>query len=145
MLNQRFICTNVIHLLVHSQDLVQGQGHAERKTGQRKQKEDHIVIHNVQTLDTDSSKDRYTHRHRNPRKHLKVFYGKTNWLYFKKKFDSYRKVMRWSEEESKDYLMWSLEGKALDFLTVTKINLEKIFFQKNYEKASDQIWRERVD
>ena len=33
---------------------------------------------------------------------LKVlrFDGKTNWLSFKKKFDSYRKVMRWSEEES---------------------------------------------
>lgn len=33
--------------------------------------------------------------------------------------------MKWSEAESKDYLMWSLEGKALDFLTITKTDLRK--------------------
>ena len=27
--------------------------------------------------------------------------------------------MKWSETESKDYLMWSLKGKALDFSTIT--------------------------
>ena len=82
--------------------------------------------------DTDSSVDRSTPRHGNPRKHPKAlrFDGKSNWLSFKKKFDSYRKVMRWSEKESKDYLMWSLEGKALDFLTITKIDLEKYSFRK---------------
>ena len=37
--------------------------------------------------------------------------------------------MKWTEEESKDYLMWSLEGKALDFLTITKIDLEKYSFR----------------
>ena len=81
--------------------------------------------------DTDSSVDRCS-RHGNPRKHPKAlrFDGKTNWLSFKKKFDSYRKVMRWSEKESKDYLMWSLEGKALDFLMITKIDLEKYSFRK---------------
>ena len=81
--------------------------------------------------DTDSSVDRCL-RHGNPRKHPKAlrFDGKTNWLSFKKKFDSYRKVMRWSEEESKDYLMWSLEGKALDFLTITKVDLEKYSFRR---------------
>ena len=81
--------------------------------------------------DTDSSVDRCS-GHGNPRKHPKAlrFDGKTNWLSFKKKFDSYRKVMRWSEEESKDYLMWSLEGKALDFLTITKIDLEKCSFRR---------------
>ena len=81
--------------------------------------------------DTDSSVDRCS-RHGNPRKHPKAlrFDGKTNWLSFKKKFDSYRKVMRWSEEESKDYLIWSLEGKALDFLTITKTDLEKDSFRK---------------
>ena len=42
--------------------------------------------------------------------------------------------MRWSEEESKDYLMWSLEGKALDFLTITKIDLEKYSFRKIMKK-----------
>ena len=81
--------------------------------------------------DTDSLVDRCS-RHGNPRKHPKAlrFDGKTNWLSFKGKFDSYRKVMKWTEEESKDYLMWSLEGKALDFLTITKIDLEKYSFRK---------------
>ena len=52
MLNQRSISTSVSHRLVqnHSQDLVQGQGHKEQRQGQRKQKEDHIVIHHMQTL-----------------------------------------------------------------------------------------------
>ena len=90
--------------------------------------------------DTDSSVDRCL-RHGNPRKHPKAlsFDGKTNWLSFKKKFDSYRKVMRWSEEESKDYLMWSLEGKALDFLTITKIDLEKYSFRKIMKKLETRF------
>ena len=52
MQNQRSISTSVSHRLVqnHSQDLVQGQGHKEQRQGQRKQKEDHIVIHHMQTL-----------------------------------------------------------------------------------------------
>ena len=90
--------------------------------------------------DTDSSVDRCS-RHGNPRKHPKAlrFDGKTNWLSFKKKFDSYRKVMRWSEEESKDYLIWSLEGKALDFLTITKIDLEKYSFRKIMKKLETRF------
>ena len=90
--------------------------------------------------DTDSSVDRCS-RHGNPRKHPKAlhFDGKTNWLSFKKKFDSYRKVMRWSEEESKDYLMWSLEGKALDFLTITKIDLEEDSFRKIMKKLETRF------
>ena len=90
--------------------------------------------------DTDSSVDRCS-RHGNPRKHPKAlrFDGKTNWLCFKKKFDSYRKVMRWSEEESKDYLMWSLEGKALDFLTITKIDLEKYSFRRIMKKLETRF------
>ena len=88
--------------------------------------------------DTDSSVDRCSSRHGNPRKHSKTlrFDGKTNWLSFKKKFDSYRKEMRWSEEESKDYRLWSLEGKALDFLTVTKTDLEKYSFRKIINKRT---------
>ena len=90
--------------------------------------------------DTDSSVDRCS-GHGNPRKHPKAlrFDGKTNWLSFKRKFDSYRKVMRWSEEESKDYLMWSLEGKALDFITITKIDLEKYSFRKIIKKLETRF------
>ena len=47
--------------------------------------------------------------------------------------------MRWSEEESKDYLMWSLEGKALDFLTITKIDLEKYSFRKIMKKLETRF------
>ena len=36
--------------------------------------------------------------------------------------------MKWSETESKDYLMWSLEGKALDLFTVTTTDIEKYSF-----------------
>ena len=74
-------------------------------------------------------------RHGNPRKHPKAlrFDGKTNWLSYKKKFNSYRKVMKWSETESKDYLMWSLEGKALDFLTINS-DIERYSFRRIVKK-----------
>ncbi|XP_033727443.1 uncharacterized protein LOC117316785 [Pecten maximus] len=45
--------------------------------------------------------------------------GKTNWLSFKQKFESFRSVLRWSDTESRDYLIWSLDGKALDFITTS--------------------------
>ena len=85
--------------------------------------------------DSDISDHRHSYRHGNPRKHPKAlrFDGKTNWLSFKKKFNSYRKVMKWSETESKDYLMWSLEGKALDFFTITS-DIEKYSFRKIIKK-----------
>ena len=85
--------------------------------------------------DSDISDHRHSYRHGNPGKHPKAlrFDGKTNWLSFKKKFNSYRKVMKWSETESKDYLMWSLEGKALDFFTITS-DIEKYSFRRIIKK-----------
>ena len=47
--------------------------------------------------------------------------------------------MQWSETESKDYLMWSLEGKALDFFTITS-DIEKYSFRKIIKKTRGQIW-----
>ena len=110
------------------------------KTRSKKTKRSHFHSPHSDS-DTDSSVDRYTPRHGNPRKHPKAlrFDGKTNWLSFKKKFDSYRKVMRWSEEESKDYLMWSLEGKALDFLTIIKIDLDKYSFRRIMKKLETRF------
>ncbi|MEW8545915.1 MAG: hypothetical protein AB2693_20530 [Candidatus Thiodiazotropha sp.] len=80
-------------------------------------------------------------KHGDPRKHPKTlrFDGKSNWLSFKKKFNSYRKVMEWSEEESKDYLMWSLEGKALDFFTITETKLEKYSFRSIMKKLETRF------
>ena len=111
------------------------------RTKTRSKKTKRLHFHSPHSdSDTDSSVDRCS-RHGNPRKHPIAlrFDGKTNWLSFKKKFDSYRKVMRWSEEESKDYLMWSLEGKALDFLTITKIDLEKYSFRKIMKKLETRF------
>ena len=111
------------------------------RTKTRSKKTKRLHFHSPHSdSDTDSSVDRCS-RHGNPRKHPKAlrFDGKTNWLSFKKKFDSYRKVMRWSEEESKDYLMWSLEGKALDFLTITKIDLEKYSFRRIMKKLETRF------
>ena len=65
----------------------------------------------------DSVNRRYTVKHGDPRKHPKAlkYDGKSKFLSFKRKFDSYRNVMEWTDEKCKDYLMWILEGKALDF------------------------------
>ncbi|XP_052273390.1 uncharacterized protein LOC127873552 [Dreissena polymorpha] len=45
--------------------------------------------------------------------------GKSYWLSFKQKFDSYRSVNSWTDSECRDYLNWCLKGKALDFFTIT--------------------------
>ncbi|KAL8574972.1 hypothetical protein ACOMHN_064503 [Nucella lapillus] len=56
--------------------------------------------------------------------------GKTNWLSFKQKFESYKSVLCWFSQESRDYLGWCLEGKALDFFTmVTQMGTDQSFHQ----------------
>ena len=109
------------------------RSHGRRKTRSHKSKRSKRQASS--SSDSDISDHRHSYRHGNPRKHPKAlrFDGKTNWLSFKKKFNSYRKVMKWSETESKDYLMWSLEGKALDFFTITS-DIEKYSFRKIIEK-----------
>ena len=59
------------------------------------------------------------------------FNGKTSRFSFIKMFESYRSVFNWGEQECKDYLTWSLEGKAMDFFTITirmdeEVTLEEI-------------------
>ncbi|XP_062581831.1 putative uncharacterized protein DDB_G0288537 [Saccostrea cucullata] len=43
--------------------------------------------------------------------------GTENWNAFKQKFMRYAQVKNWTAEESKDYLCWSLEGKASEFFS----------------------------
>ena len=109
------------------------RSHGRKKTRSHKSKRSKRQASS--SSDSDISDHRHSYRHGNPRKHPKAlrFDGKTNWLSFKKKFNSYRKVMKWSETESKDYLMWSLEGKALDFFTITS-DIEKYSFRKIIKK-----------
>ncbi|KAL8622171.1 hypothetical protein ACOMHN_052973 [Nucella lapillus] len=70
---------------------------------------------------SDSSVERHHAGPRgNPRKLPKnlCYDGKTNWLSFKQKFESYKSVLCWSDQESRDYLGWCLEDKALDHFTM---------------------------
>lgn len=67
------------------------------------------------------------------------FDGKSNWLAFKRKFTSYRQVLNWSETESKDYLLWSLEGKAQDFITVSATKIERYSFKRILEKLENRF------
>ena len=107
--------------------------HSRSRSHGRKKTRSHKSRRSKRHASSDS--DSSYHRHGNPRKHPKAlrYDGKTNWLSFKKKFNSYRKVMKWSETESKDYLMWSLEGKALDFFTITS-DIEKYSFRRIIKK-----------
>ena len=84
----------------------------------------------------DSVNRRYTVKHGDPRKRPKAlkYDGKSKFLSFKRKFDSYRNVMEWTDEECKDYLMWSLEGKALDFFTITTSDKEHYSYRKIMRK-----------
>ena len=70
------------------------------------------------------------------------FNGKTSWYSFIKLFKSYRSVFNWGEQECKDYLTWSLEGKALDFFTITVRMDEEFTFEemlKNLESRFGSV------
>ena len=47
--------------------------------------------------------------------------------------------MKSSKTESKDYLLWSLEGKALDFVTVTATNIVEYSFRKIMKKLESRF------
>ena len=47
--------------------------------------------------------------------------------------------MKWSKTESKDYLLCSLEEKALDFVTVTATNFEDYSFRKIMKKLESRF------
>lgn len=46
--------------------------------------------------------------------------------------------MLWSETESKDYLIWSLEGKALDFFTIS-LDIKRHSFRKIMKKLENRF------
>ncbi|XP_052224997.1 serine/arginine repetitive matrix protein 2-like [Dreissena polymorpha] len=88
---------------------------------------------NSRKYDYDGSSHKCSSRRQvDPRKHPKAlrYDGKTSWLSFKRKFESFQKVMNWSENECKDYLLWRLEGKALDFFTITTTENERYSFRR---------------
>lgn len=75
--------------------------------------------------DTESTgSDSGEEKRGNPKKLPKNlrFDGTTAWNSFKQKFSSFRDVYGWSDSECRDYLNWSLEGKALDFFTYTTMS-----------------------
>ena len=71
-------------------------------------------------------------------KHL-MFNGSGNWLSFKQKFESYRKVYNWSESECRDYLNWTLDGKALDYFTITTQMGEYFSFREIMHKLEERF------
>ena len=54
-------------------------------------------------------------------------------------FDSCRSVSNWGEQECKDYLTWSLEGKALDFFTITFRIDEEFTFKEILKKLESRF------
>ena len=54
-------------------------------------------------------------------------------------FESYRSVFNWGEQECKDYLTWSLEGKALDFFTITIRMDEEFTFKEILKKLESRF------
>ena len=67
------------------------------------------------------------------------FDGKTSWFSFKKLFDSYRSVYNWCDQECRDYLTWSLEGKALDYFTIATRMGEDYSFDEILKKLESRF------
>ena len=114
---------------------------SERRSRLQSRKRRSRKHHSYSDSDSDTSVDRHHKKHGDPRKLPKSlrFDGKSNWLSFKRKFKSYRHVLKWSKTESKDYLLCSLEGKALDFVTVTATNFENYSFRKIMKKLESRF------
>ena len=110
----------------------------ERKIRSRSRKSRGSNKRHSSSSDTNTSHRH--HRHGDPRKHPKGlrFDGKSNWRSFKKRFDSYRKVMKWSDTQCKDYLIWSLEDKALDFFAMS-IDIKRHSFRKIMKKLEKRF------
>ncbi|KAH3852222.1 hypothetical protein DPMN_094723 [Dreissena polymorpha] len=97
---------------------------------------------NSRTYDTDgSSHKRSSRRQGDPRKHPTAlrYDGKTSWLSFKRKFESFQRVMNWSKDKCKVYLLWSLEGKALDFFTITTTENERYSFRRLMKSLESHV------
>ncbi|KAH3814715.1 hypothetical protein DPMN_143224 [Dreissena polymorpha] len=67
------------------------------------------------------------------------FDGKGSWLAFKQKFESYRRVGKWTDGESRDYLNWCLDGKALDFFAISTQMGENYSFKKIMRKLEGRF------
>lgn len=48
--------------------------------------------------------------------------------------------MNYGEQECRDYLNWSLEGKALDFILLLPRKRVNLLIQKYYEETSKPFW-----
>lgn len=109
-----------------------------KKKGHRSPKRDYS---SSESSYSDSSSDEEYGRHGNPRKQPKnlKFDGKTSWRSFKYQFDSYRDVNRWSSRECRDYLTWSLVGKALDFFTLTMQMGKNLSFSRIMKKLESRF------
>ena len=46
------------------------------------------------------------------------FDGKSSWVGFRRKFNSYKDILGWSEDRAKDFLEWSMTGAAQDFFVM---------------------------
>lgn len=67
------------------------------------------------------------------------FDGKSSWLSFKQKFESYKSVLQWDDSECRDYLNWALEGKALDFFTITTRMGEHYSYRQIMKKLENRF------
>ena len=103
---------------------------SERRSRLQSRKRRSRKHHSYSDYDSDTSVDRHHKKHGDPRKLPKSlqFDGKSNWLSFKRKIKSYRHVLK-----------WSLEGKALDFVTVTATNFEDYSFRKIMKKLESRF------
>ena len=88
---------------------------------------------------SSSSNERWGEPNKLP-KNLK-YDGNTKWLSFKTKFESYKKVGEWSKKESRDYLLWWLEGKVLDFVTnaMSENNTDEISYKQLMKKLEGRF------
>ena len=66
--------------------------------------------------------------------------GTENWLGFKTKFTRYMEVKNWTHAESRDYLSWTLEGKASEYYATLVTRNENIEFLDVLSNLEKRFW-----
>ena len=71
------------------------------------------------------------------------FDGKTNWILFKQKFESYASAAGWTDDKKTDMLIWGLKGKAADFY-VLLCNMNEDLSYKHLMSVRKRFKREEL-
>ena len=72
------------------------------------------------------------------------FDGKTNWILFKQKFESYAAAAGWTDDKKTDMLVWGLKGKSADFYVLLSNMNEELSYKHLMSEFGKRFKRDEL-